>query len=115
MKLEPGGAQPSFIEKSEATLSELGTNPLFAISLDKLEAVFKTWVWQVLAEVKPVEEVPQYLTRVEASERLHISLPTLSRYIKSGIVNGNKVGNRVLIREDELSESLIAMKRRKIE
>jgi excisionase family DNA binding protein len=107
MRINTGGTQPPFIEQSAVMLSELGTNPLFAISIEKLEPIFKTWVWQVLNEIQPDEKTVKYLTRAEASKKLRISLPTLTKYIDMGIVSACQVGTRVLIRDDELDEALI--------
>lgn len=106
MKMKAGGTKPPFIEQSSTTLSELGASPLFTISIDKLEVIFKTWVWEVLKEVKPEERTGKYLTMAEACERLHISKPTLTKYIKLGLVKGCTVGSRVLISEDDLISSL---------
>lgn len=86
---------------------------LVTLTVGQMLELIRFGVKEALQEVQPVEEVSQLLTRVEASERLHVSLATLSRYIKSGIVKGNKIGSRVLIREDELNEALISMKRNK--
>ena len=39
---------------------------------------------------------PEYLTRREVKERLHVSYPTLNRFDKEGILTAHKIGGRVL-------------------
>lgn len=48
----------------------------------------------------------RYLTRKEVCELLNVSLPTLSGYIRKGLVPAQKIGCRVLIDRDKLNESL---------
>ena len=54
-------------------------------------------------------EKVRYLTRKETSQRLHISLPTLNEYTKSGRLRGYRINGRVLYREDEVDSSLTAI------
>lgn len=48
----------------------------------------------------------RYLTRKEVCQAFNISLPTLSRYCKKGILTGKKVGSRILFDEASLQASL---------
>jgi excisionase family DNA binding protein len=48
----------------------------------------------------------KYLTRKEVCQLLNISLPTLHSYCKKGIINGQKVGNRILFTEQQIQDSL---------
>jgi excisionase family DNA binding protein len=111
-KVKTSGDVPSFLELSATTLSELGANPLFTISLTKLEPILKTWIWEVLQEVQPKEEMAKFLTRKEACEVLHVSMPTLSRYLNRGIIKGHKVGYRVLIGQEEINNALREISKR---
>jgi hypothetical protein len=106
MKVKTSGDIPSFLELSATTLSELGANPLFSISLTKLEPVLKTWIWEVLQEVQPKEEGTKYLTRKEACEMLHVSLPTLTRYSELGLIPAKRIGFRILYLQSDIEASL---------
>jgi hypothetical protein len=58
----------------------------------------------------------QLLTRKEAAAFLKISHPTLDRYTKEGIVNGRRIGQRILYSKDDLMKcgrSLTSLKYRK--
>ena len=46
------------------------------------------------------------LTRAEACKRLRISLPTLDRHLKDGIIKYQRLGKRILIPEDEIERFL---------
>ena len=48
----------------------------------------------------------RYLTRKEVCQAFNISLPTLSRYCKRGILKGKKIGSRILFEESSLQTSL---------
>lgn len=39
---------------------------------------------------------PEYLTRQQVKEKLHVSFPTLNRFDKEGILTAHKIGGRVL-------------------
>ena len=47
-----------------------------------------------------------YLTRLQAAERLHITLPTLNYYTKNGLIQGSRVGTRILYTEDAVNEAV---------
>jgi hypothetical protein len=45
---------------------------------------------------------PRFHSRKETASALNISLPTLDRYSKSGIIDPTKIGSRVLYSEEEI-------------
>ncbi len=47
-----------------------------------------------------------YLTREQAAEVLHVSIPTLDKAIKDKKLKAYRIGNRVLIKKDEIHGSL---------
>lgn len=56
-------------------------------------------VAEAIRETKPESKEPirpEYLTRREVKERLHVSYPTLNRFDKEGILTAHKIGGRVL-------------------
>mgnify|MGYP000382468239 CR=1 FL=1 len=50
---------------------------------------------QELKEQISTSSIPKYLTRNQVAEMLSISLTTLWRYTKKGIVSSYQIGNRV--------------------
>lgn len=71
---------------------------------------------QKLAEIEGLilrlkEEIPppkktSYLTRQEAAELLHLTLPTLHTYTQSGLITAKRIGTRVLYSETDLQNAL---------
>jgi excisionase family DNA binding protein len=51
-----------------------------------------------------------YKTRKETAEMLNISLPTLNEYTKKRILNGYRVGARVLYKQSEIESALTKIK-----
>lgn len=51
----------------------------------------------------------EYLTRKETAQRLHISLPTLNEYTKSGKLRAYRIHGRVLYRKDDVDAALTAV------
>ncbi len=49
---------------------------------------------------------PEYRTRKETSKKLHVSLPTLNRFDKDGILTAHKIGGRVLYLESDIEMAL---------
>jgi hypothetical protein len=92
------------------------TTPLFGLTLEAFEPVFKNWVKEVLnaASTEQVSDTePKFYTRDELKRILHISLPTIDRYAKLGIINGSRVGNRILFPKDSIQEAMKTMKSEK--
>ncbi|MFC6999168.1 helix-turn-helix domain-containing protein [Rufibacter roseus] len=48
----------------------------------------------------------QYLTRVEASKLLQISLPTLNDYTKRGIISSYRIGSNVRYKSSDIESAL---------
>lgn len=87
--------------------NQLPSEPLYALTLDKIEPIFKNWIKEVLTSEKPVEQPPLvFYSRYEVCKLLKISLPTLGRYMNLGIVTGKKVGNRILFSQDDIDKAL---------
>jgi excisionase family DNA binding protein len=47
----------------------------------------------------------EYLTMKEVCEIFRISLPTLTKWIRNGLIKSNKIGGRVLIHENQVKEA----------
>jgi excisionase family DNA binding protein len=58
----------------------------------------------VQAQLPPTP--PKYLTRSVVAKLLHISLPTLSDWTKTGRLKSYRIGSRVLYKRDEIDAGL---------
>lgn len=82
-------------------------NPLFTLSISEFETMFRGLISEALRDIQPIrEDQAKYLTRLEACKALHVSLPTLSRYSKLGLIPAKRIGNRILYSEEDLKEAL---------
>ncbi|MGC6434281.1 MAG: helix-turn-helix domain-containing protein [Crocinitomicaceae bacterium] len=52
---------------------------------------------------KPIE----FLTRIETSTMLHVSLVTLHQWVKLGILTSYSIGNRVYFKRSEIEKAMI--------
>ena len=58
-----------------------------------------------LAEaMKPKE--PKFYTRKETAQLLHVTLPTLARLTKEGLITAKKAGGRVLYEAESIDEAV---------
>lgn len=79
-----------------------------------MSELIRECVREELRDIQPVkEETARLLTRLEACKALHVSLPTLSRYMDLGIVKGHRVGNRILISSEDITSALSDFQTRK--
>lgn len=82
-------------------------NPAFTLSIGQLHDLMMEVVKEALHDIVPKkEETDKLLTRLEACKTLHVSLPTLSRYMDLGIVKGQRIGNRILISRENITNAL---------
>lgn len=57
--------------------------------------------------MKKITLLPKYLSRYEAATHLRVSSKTIDRLIRDNRINAFKIGNRVLIHYDSLTEENI--------
>lgn len=62
-----------------------------------------------LKDNKPEPKKVTYLTRQQAAELLHITLPTLHEYTKAGVIQGSRIGTRVLYSEQAIQDAVKAI------
>lgn len=53
-----------------------------------------------------VKKEPKYYTRKETADLLHITLPTLARLTKDGLITCKRVGTRVLYESNSIDEAV---------
>jgi len=99
---------PQFVADADATIKEFGGSPLFTFTLSKLEPVFKTWIWQI-TQTSPVSsqsDSVQYLTRQNVASILRLSLPTVDKYTRLGLIPAQRIGNRILYSKEDIHNAL---------
>ena len=88
---------------------------------DTLEPLIKDWTRSVIAEVMSSQSSQadsddsgeSFLTRKQTAKYLQVSLPTLSRYTKLGILLGYKFGSSVRYKKKDVENSLKVIASRK--
>jgi hypothetical protein len=83
--------------------------PLYTLSVSEAESLIKNWIKQCLDETKlenPASSLPKYRTRKEVTKIFKMSLPTLDKYSKLGLIKSKRIGNRVLYSEDDIQIAL---------
>lgn len=72
---------------------------LIQYTKEDFQSDLKKIVADAIREHKPKSKEPirpEYLTRQQVKEKLHVSFPTLNRFDKEGILTAHKIGGRVL-------------------
>jgi hypothetical protein len=72
---------------------------LIQYTKEEFQNDLKKIVADAIRETKPESKEPirpEYLTRQQVKEKLHVSFPTLNRFDKEGILTAHKIGGRVL-------------------
>jgi|TARA_R110002153_G_scaffold169494_3_gene322351 predicted DNA-binding transcriptional regulator AlpA len=72
------------------------------------EAILRNQLKELMKEISK-SSTPKYLTRNQVAEMLSISLTTLWRYTKKGIVSSYQIGNRVLYDQKEVQFAVIKL------
>jgi excisionase family DNA binding protein len=96
------------VSRGNSVLNNEKRIPVFTLSVEQLEPIIKSWIRDCI-EYGPVTQtnnLPKYLTRVEAARVLQISLPTLHSYTQLGLIPAKRIGTRVLYSEAELQDAL---------
>lgn len=80
------------------------------LTVEELQDIIRTTVREEIQQTSTFKNnETRYLTRKEAAAFLKISLPTLNNYTKVGIINGFRVGTRVLYKLEDLELNLNAI------
>jgi excisionase family DNA binding protein len=78
---------------------------LFEISLDELVEKTAQRVAEKLRNVLPEgEKSEEYLTSQQTAKRLQISLPTLNKYSKQGIIPSSRIGRNIRYRLTDIDK-----------
>ena len=60
-------------------------------------------------EITPTQFSQPYLTYLQVCDILQITRPTVHSWVKSGILKGYRLGNRVYFKRDEIDKALTAI------
>lgn len=77
-----------------------------------LQETISTELGRLLNEVIDDKSKDEFLTRDETSKFLNLSLPTITKYVKQGIIPAYRIGNRILFKRNELLDSLKDVQKR---
>lgn len=64
---------------------------------------------KALEKLTPENHEVAYITRKEAAALLHVSLPTLNKYTKTGKLKSFKINGRVLCRREDIDAALTSV------
>ncbi|HUZ58677.1 MAG TPA: helix-turn-helix domain-containing protein [Hanamia sp.] len=85
---------------------------LILVQKEELQTLIIDSVNTCLKYYKLPTSTPQpdsYITRQEAADILHITLPTLLTYTLDGKVKGYRIGRRVLYKKNEVEQAITAI------
>lgn len=91
---------PVFKVKDMADILQIAS-----ISQQEFTELLRTVVREELTAIQQ-DSAPKYLSRQEAAEMLHITLPTLWEYTKLGLIEGSRIGRRVLYSQEAVQEAV---------
>lgn len=80
-------------------LSTLELSDIKKVMEDVLENKLKGFTTQEKKELN-------FLSRKDTAKLLCISLPTLHEWTKTGVITAHRIGNRVLFKENEITQAL---------
>lgn len=80
------------------------------ISLSELKELMQKAIQEEFTQLKLQDLKPvsgdQYLSKVQTANLLKISLPTLTKYVKKGVIPAYHIGCNIRFRESEVKASL---------
>ncbi|MBT3385984.1 MAG: helix-turn-helix domain-containing protein [Prolixibacteraceae bacterium] len=82
---------------------------IIPLTEEEFQAHLTAAVLIALENFIPKNKGIEYLTRKEVATKLHISLPTLNEYTKSGKLKAYRINGRVLYRNDEIESALTSV------
>lgn len=93
---------PKDMEKSDVNITQTQQIVMGFIS-PIIDEIVDRVSERVLAASK---KEPKFYTRKEAAEILHVTLPTLARITKDGLLASKRVGSRILYEADAIDEAV---------
>ena len=82
---------------------------IIPLTEEEFQAHLDAAIRSALENFTPQNEKVEYLTRKDVAAKLHISLPTLNEYSKTGKLKAYRINGRVLYRNDEIDAALTSV------
>lgn len=79
------------------------------VTPEELSELLRPIIREELSLLQTQIPTNEYLSRQQAADRLHITLPTLHDYTRKGIIQGLRIGGRVLYSEEAIREAVKAI------
>ena len=79
------------------------------ISPPELQTLIENSLRKFLSFQTPPPQPESYITRQEAADMLHITLPTLLAWTMAEKLKGYRIGRRVLYKKNEINEAVISI------
>lgn len=73
---------------------------------DELFSKIRELIAEELSKKLELKTPPSYLTKQEVSDKLRLSLPTVTRLTSMGRLSGYRIGRRILYLSDEIDQAL---------
>ena len=89
------------MEKSDNRSVQQAVMSLFSPFIDEIVERISAKVLSVT-----VKKEPKFYTRKETADLLHITLPTLARLTKDGLIVSRRVGSRILYESEAIDEAV---------
>lgn len=84
------------------------------LTVGQMSELIRAAIKEEIKSIQPLKEETEYLTRLQACEKLHISLPTLTSYSKLGLIQSKRLGNRILYAEEDITSAINNIPTRKL-
>ena len=89
---------------SESQLTQAQRNLIMNLFSPVIDVIVDRVSERILSVTAKKE--PKFYTRKEAAEILHVTLPTLARITKDGLLISKRVGSRILYEADAIDEAV---------
>lgn len=78
------------------------------ISISELKDIIRETICEELSKINAEKNASdtEFIDRVTTAKLLRISLPTLTKYVKKGLIPAHRIGTRILFKESEVKDSL---------
>lgn len=79
---------------------------IIVLTPDQIRQLVRDTVSEVLERTPGKSSETRFYSREEASDLLRISLPTLDKYAKQGLIRSQRLGGRILFAAEDIQSGL---------
>lgn len=79
-------------------------------TVEEFKEMIASTIRKEIAAIQKPEPEPDYITRSEAAEKLRITLSTLDKYTREGLLKAFRIGGRVRYRSNDLEKAFREIK-----